>query len=120
VNIAPPKGRVDGDVQMKDMGDPKNNSNAAGNEADLESGLIAKDAEKQRLLPGPLTVMEPQQRSDPVAQLRMRQKRLERVAIDRVPEIHFLGQLVSARGIIQDSTEGCTIRSIFATSYAES
>jgi hypothetical protein len=95
---------------MKELAAPKNNSNTAENETDLESGLSPKDAEKQRILPGPLSVMEPLQRSDPVAQLRVRQKRLERVALDRVPEIHFLGQLVSARGIIHDSTEGCTIR----------
>lgn len=48
-------------------------------------------------------------RSDPVKALHSRQRRLDRISAT-MPEIHFLGQIISGRGLIRDSTEGSYCR----------
>jgi hypothetical protein len=57
----------------------------------------------------PLQVLEPH-RSDPVGNLKLRMRKVERVTANQLPEIHFVGQIVSGRGIAQDTTEGCCCR----------
>lgn len=49
-------------------------------------------------------------RTDPVNALKTRQRRLERLTATKMPEYHIIGQILSGRGIINDSTEGAYCR----------
>jgi hypothetical protein len=85
--------------------------------------ISSDDIEKQKLFSAdekfaPPKVLEPI-RSDPVNALHARQRRLERLSIENMPEYHFIGQICSGRGIVSDSSEGaycrCNCMSIIAT-----
>jgi len=65
--------------------------------------------ESNDLYLGPLRVLEPL-RTDVVQIKEARNKRLERLAALNVPEIHYVGQIVSGRKISTDPTEGVTCR----------
>ena len=58
---------------------------------------------------GPFKVLEPI-RTDPVKLLQARKNRLERFATQGIPEIHFVGQISSGTGLIDDATEGVCLR----------
>jgi hypothetical protein len=89
----------------------KKSSASKGSEGgDIESGIGAKATSEKKIINGPLVILEPA-RTDPLASLKIRHKKLERVQVAHLPEIHFVGQLLSGRGIINDSTEGCCCRS---------
>lgn len=57
----------------------------------------------------PYTILEPL-RSDPIEEYKVRQRRLERVPAEGIPEIHFIGQIKSCIDIVTDSSEGVSIR----------
>lgn len=49
-------------------------------------------------------------RTDPIKALELRKRRMDRQADSSMPEIHYVGQIVSARKVIIDSTEGSFCR----------
>lgn len=65
--------------------------------------------EESNIQSGALRVLEPL-RQDPFKVLGLRQKRLERLAAEQMPEIHYLGQIISGKGLLEDSTEGASVR----------
>lgn len=98
----PPKGRL---LLRARAGD------AAADEME-SGGAVRQEPQEPRgkvAILAPLSVLEPH-RTDPMQNLRQRHKKMERVVATNLPEIHFAGQLVSGRGLIQDSTEGCCCR----------
>lgn len=78
----------------------------AGGAADTDP---SPDKGSPVVIAAPLSVLEPH-RTDPMHSLRQRHKKMERAVASNLPELHLSGQLVSGRGIIQDSTEGCCCR----------
>jgi len=60
---------------------------------------------------GPFKVLEPI-RTDPVKLLQTRKNRLERFAVQGMPEIHFVGQITSGTGLINDANEGVCLRCV--------
>lgn len=81
----------------------KNNSNE--NDAADENNKN----EESNIQTGAMRVLEPIRR-DPIKVLGLRQKRLERLAPEKVPEIHYIGQIKSGSGLLDDTTEGATVR----------
>ena len=53
----------------------------------------------------PLSILQPL-RTDPVKALQSRQRRLERLATVAMPELHYIGQISSGRGLVMDTSEG--------------
>jgi hypothetical protein len=49
-------------------------------------------------------------RTEALKNYEMRKRRLDRQAIDMMPEIHFLGEVRGGKGIIADTTEGAMCR----------
>lgn len=58
---------------------------------------------------GPVRILQPL-RTDPIASFQTRQKRLDRLSADELPEIHFIGQISSAEGMLMDENEGILVR----------
>lgn len=58
---------------------------------------------------GPMKVLKPL-RTDAVHALQSRQRRLERLAAVAMPELHYVGQIVSGKGMVLDGTEGACCR----------
>ena len=58
---------------------------------------------------GPLRILEPV-RTDPIKVGQQRRRRLERLATESMPEIHYIGQIASCLGLIKDTTEGACVR----------
>ncbi len=56
-----------------------------------------------------MRVLEPV-RQDPIKALVGRQKRLERLPADGIPEVHYVGQIISGQGMLEDTSEGVSIR----------
>lgn len=54
-------------------------------------------------------------RTDPIKALELRKRRMDRQADSSMPEIHYVGQIVSARRVINDSTEGAFCRYVYAS-----
>lgn len=82
---------------------------AAGTEGEeeLEDG---KDVVESRTNFGPLKVLEPV-RQDPIKLLKSYQKkRVDRLVAEKLPEVHFVGQITSGTGLIADTSEGATCR----------
>ena len=75
---------------------------------DVEAGNLKKDLHNSLFL-GPMKVLEPI-RTDVVKAFNARQKKLERINALNIPEIHYIGQIVSGRKIAFDSTDGVLCR----------
>ena len=58
---------------------------------------------------GPLKVLKPL-RTDAVQALQSRQRRLERLVAIAMPELHYVGQILSGKGIVLDGSEGACCR----------
>lgn len=69
-----------------------------------EGNQIEKDLEK-----GPLKILQPL-RTDPLAVMKSRHKKLERLNAESVPEIHFIGKILSGDNIVKDKSEGGSCR----------
>ena len=80
----------------------------AAGDGDIESNTKKGDWMGMSMS-GPFKVLEPI-RTDPVKLLQTRKNRLERYAVQGIPEIHFVGQISSGTGLIDDSTEGVCLR----------
>ena len=76
---------------------------------DIESGVVVEKLKDKNLFLGPMKVLEPM-RTDVVKAIQTRQKRLERLSALNIPEIHYIGQILSGRKIAQDSSEGIICR----------
>ena len=83
------------------------NGNTDGTDADIENNK--KSGWLNSSMNGPFKVLEPI-RTDPVKLLQARKNRLERFAVQGIPEIHFVGQISSGSGLIDDATEGVCLR----------
>lgn len=104
--LAPPK--------SPRRGRDNNTTNSQGNQPsnDIEMGIINRNQDssvRNIEANGPLRVLEPF-RTDPIQAQKVRQKRLERLAASSVPEIHYVGQIVSGQKLISDSSEGACCR----------
>ena len=77
----------------------------SGNADDLEAGR--KSLNKIPIDPSKL--LDPI-RTDPIKALEARKRRLDRQADSSMPEVHYIGQIVSGKNIITDSTEGAFCR----------
>lgn len=49
-------------------------------------------------------------RTDPISTLQSRQRRLDRLSVTNMPEVHYVGQIASGLGLIEDTTEGAFCR----------
>ena len=58
---------------------------------------------------GAFKVLDPI-RADPIKLLQARKNRLERFSAQGIPEVHFVGQISSGTGLIDDATEGVCVR----------
>lgn len=86
------------------------NAQAGDIEANRESSNGAPAKLRPKLIPvDPKKLLEPI-RTDPVQALEARKRRLDRVADGNLPEIHYIGQISSAKEIIYDVTEGAFCR----------
>ena len=97
--VKPPNGKTARSTRGKrETGDDADNAEVAGeSDRDHDLGL------------GPARVLDPV-RTDPVKALQARQRRLDRLAAVSMPEIHFVGQIVSGEGLISDPIEGACCR----------
>jgi hypothetical protein len=88
--------------------DGKDGSNGGGdaetNKDTSEVKQLEKDLEK-----GPLKILQPL-RTDPLGAMKNRHKKLERLTAESVPEIHFIGKILSGENIVMDKSEGGTCR----------
>jgi hypothetical protein len=57
----------------------------------------------------PLKVHEPL-RTDPIKAFQTRQRRIDRLALNAVPEVHIVGQIVSSLNVVTNVTEGVFCR----------
>lgn len=78
------------------------------NTNDLEAGNMSRNSAIKPAV-DPSKLLDPI-RTDPVKALELRKRRMDRQADSSMPEIHYVGQIVSARKIITDSTEGVFCR----------
>ena len=85
---------------------PGVNTSAGGGAADGDEDI---ENQKNSVSLGPLRVLEPV-RQDPIKALVGRQKRLERLPAEGIPEVHYVGQISSGQGMLEDTTEGVSIR----------
>ena len=67
------------------------------------------DEERKPLAPGPMQILQPF-RTDPIKNMQYRHKRLDRITATRVPEIHFIGQIVGGYGLVNSTSEGACCR----------
>lgn len=74
-----------------------------------EDDIENQNANRQSGTNGPLRVLEPL-RQDPVKALVSRQKRLDRLPVEGIPEVHYVGQICSGQGLMEDTTEGVCVR----------
>ena len=79
---------------------------AAGNGND-ENNANTDGAEN--IQSGAMRVLEPI-RQDPIKALGLRQKRLERLPAEGVPETHYIGQIKNGKNMLEDATEGASVR----------
>lgn len=77
-------------------------------ENDIEQNRQLDD-DSQQHHQGAVRILEPL-RTDPIASFQTRQKRLDRLSAEELPEIHFIGQITSAEGMLMDENEGVLIR----------
>jgi hypothetical protein len=82
---------------------------ASNAEDDLEEGRDDMNNNNKGSF-GPMKILEPV-RQDPIKVMKAYQKkRVDRLAANALPEVHFVGQVVSGLGLLADSTEGATCR----------
>jgi B9 domain-containing protein 2 len=82
-------------------------SSSGGADDDVETGDAKPDANATY---GPLRVLEPI-RQDPIKKMQAyKKKKMERLTANSLPEVHFVGQIVSGVGLLGDVTEGATCR----------
>jgi len=96
-----------------DKGTARRNRAAAGGKPKTaeneEDDIENQNANRQSNTNGPLRVLEPL-RQDPIKALVGRQRRLDRLPADGVPEVHYVGQICSGQGLMEDTTEGVCVR----------
>ena len=63
----------------------------------------------EKLSHGPIQILEPL-RSDALKLHQKKPKKLDRLAAEILPEIHFVGQISSAVGLREESSEGVCVR----------
>lgn len=81
-----------------------------GSENDDLGGVEEKPGDVDRGAPhGPMKILMPL-RTDAVKALQSRQRRIERLPAALIPELHYVGQIISGKGIVLDSTEGACCR----------
>lgn len=78
------------------------------NTNDVETGNASRNSALKPAI-DPSKLLDPI-RTDPIKALELRKRRMDRQADSSMPEIHYVGQIVSARNIINDSTEGVFCR----------
>lgn len=66
---------------------------------------------------GPLQVLAPF-RTDPIKSMQYRHKRIDRLTATRVPEIHYIGQIVHSNNMLDSTSEGVCCR--YKVEYGDS
>ena len=67
------------------------------------------DTSASTAIPGPMKVLRPL-RTDAIKALQSRQRRLERLVAVTMPEVHYVGQLLSGKHLVLDPSEGACCR----------
>ena len=58
---------------------------------------------------GPLQVLAPF-RTDPIKSMQYRHKRIDRLTATRLPELHYIGQIVNSSNMVDTTSEGICCR----------
>ena len=74
------------------------------NDIDDKANLLEKEATD-----GPMKILKPL-RTDAIKALQSRQRRLDRFAAVAMPELHYVGQILSGKGLVLDASEGACCR----------
>lgn len=82
-----------------------NDENTKIKNLSLNDNALENSRETNANVTGPWKILEPI-RTDPIDALKLRQKRLERLASTTMPEIHYLGQISSCEGLLLQQDEG--------------
>jgi hypothetical protein len=99
---------------------PSNIDDSVGDEVGNESLILKSDIDDndvddrasvldKEATDGPMKILKPM-RTDPVKALQSRQRRLDRFAAVAMPELHYVGQILSGKGLVLDATEGACCR----------
>jgi hypothetical protein len=102
----PPRGGGLTDKITNPLQEGKDGNNGGGDADNSSSEIkqLEKDLEK-----GPLKILQPL-RTDPLGAMKNRYKKLERLTAESIPEIHFIGKILSGEHIVMDISEGGTCR----------
>jgi hypothetical protein len=88
----------------------KRNNKGGNNQSNKNNTDIENQNEQENnIQTGAMRVLEPI-RTDPIKALIGRQKRLERLPAEGIPETHYVGQIISGCGLLEDTTEGASVR----------
>jgi hypothetical protein len=99
---------------------PSNHDDSGGDEVGNESMILKSDIDgndvedkasvlEKEATDGPMKILKPL-RTDPVKALQSRQRRLDRFAAVAMPEVHYVGQILSGKGLVHDASEGACCR----------
>lgn len=117
--------KADGKTKFKEVpqdetdpdadGGSSNSNNNTENNAPNNNGISSSAGPQEAK---PLKVFDVI-RSDPIKVHQARAKRLERLAAQKLPELHAIGQIIGGTGFIGDQTEGamCRYSVDFGTAY---
>jgi hypothetical protein len=98
---------ADGDVEL-----PRRNESEPIARTDVVEDLEAGNRTNKSMTKVPIDpskLLDPI-RTDPIKALELRKRRLDRQADSSMPEVHYVGQIVSGKQIVQDPTEGAFCR----------
>ena len=99
-----------------------NDGNRPGRQPDVEGDVVVAENDETNQVEdkpnvteaggvhqGPMKILKPL-RTDPVKALQSRQRRLERLSAVAMPELHYVGQIISGNGLVLDGSEGACCR----------
>lgn len=95
---------IDGAATNPPPSEEANNPPTSG-----EGNKAAPAQVKKRVVVDPAKLLEPI-RTDPIKALEARKRRLDRQVATNMPEIHYVGQIISMEKVINDPTEGAFCR----------
>eukprot|EP00602_Paraphysomonas_sp_CaronLab_P011356 CAMPEP_0185040546 /NCGR_PEP_ID=MMETSP1103-20130426/38763_1 /TAXON_ID=36769 /ORGANISM="Paraphysomonas bandaiensis, Strain Caron Lab Isolate" /LENGTH=219 /DNA_ID=CAMNT_0027579907 /DNA_START=155 /DNA_END=811 /DNA_ORIENTATION=+ len=109
-------GQKDSGGDKEDKPTSRGSRNAPDSGTHEEDGATAnlhdkgeKDQLQKDIEAGPLRVLEPI-RTNPIGAIKMRHKKLDRLHVESLPELHFIGKIVSGQNIAQEQNEGGSCR----------
>jgi hypothetical protein len=103
----------DAGMEMPPAGEARAGPGALNRTDDIEAGNAPQEPVESR--PKLFSTVDPSKlldpiRTDPIKALELRKRRLDRQADSSMPEIHYIGQVLSGKNITTDHTEGAFCR----------